>query len=154
MTFILKMKKVLFMMSLSIFLVSATAIPAFASSHLFNHFETNVNKTGDIIDGPNGKEVVVSSLEDGRFITILFDDVTTLDVCSHTNIIGTGVKHQVKSSYNKTDSTYCYKYRYYEDGICGQCGKTGFKIYDRTWTNVKHKYKLFGDTCTVCGYVK
>lgn len=103
MTFILKMKKVVFMTSLSIFLVGTTAIPAFASSHSLNHSETNANKTGDIIDGPNGKEVVVSSLE---------------------------------------------------DGVCGQCGKTGFKIYDRTWRNVKHKHKLFGDTCTVCGYVK
>lgn len=142
------------MTSLSIFLVGTTVTPASASSYSLNHSENNANKAGDIIDGSNGKEGVISSLENERFIIILFDDVTTLNVCSHTNIIGSGVKQQVKSGYNKTDSTYCYKYRYYEDGVCGQCGKTGFKIYDRTWTNVKHKYKLFGDTCTVCGYVK
>lgn len=110
-------------------------------------------KVNDIIEGDNGEDVVISILDDGRFVTAPLG-AETYAACQHTNIVGLGTKHQVTSSYNKENSTYCYKYRFYEDARCAQCGKTGYKIYDKTWTKVKHKYKLFGDTCTVCGYVK
>lgn len=45
--------------------------------------------------------------------------------------------HRVTPSFNKSDSTYCYKYRDYEDAKCAKCGKSfeGFPLF---WYN-KHK---------------
>lgn len=143
-------KKRWLVLALLISLFAVTAMPVSASG-LGIDDEIKVN---DIIDGEEGKEVVIKVLNDGRFITVPFDEAVMMAACNHTSIVGTGTKHKVTSSYNKTDSTYCYKYRYYEDAVCARCGKTGFKIYDSTWTKVKHKYKLFGKTCTVCGYEK
>lgn len=135
--------------------LAATAVtPVFASETTIeatNSFEVSVN---DIIDGVDGKEKVVFVFDDGRYATIPLKDTEVFATCPHTNIVGMGTKHKETSSYNKSDSTYCYKYRYYEDARCAQCGKKGYKIYDKSWTKVKHKYKIFGDTCTVCGYVK
>lgn len=142
------MKRVLNIMVLSFCMIFILAISAFA----YEVEENNV-KVNDIIEGDNGAEIVITILEDGRFVTAPL----TLELraaCAHTNIMGTGSKHKVSSSYNKSDSTYCYKYRYYEDARCANCGKSGFKIYDKSWTKVKHKYKLLGDTCTVCDYKK
>ncbi len=134
-------------------LTGLTAVPVFAMPSV-SGTESSVH-VDDVIDGADGKEIVVSILEDGRFVTIPANGISEFaNPCTHTNIMGTGRKVQETSSYNKTDATYCYKYRFYEEARCAQCGKTGFKIYDKTWTKVKHKYKLFGDTCTVCGYKK
>lgn len=111
-------------------------------------------KVNDIIMTDSGREVVIDVLEDGRFITAPLSAETNAPACEHTDLIGTGKKVRETSSYNKTDSTYCYKYRDYEEARCARCGKTGFKIYDAGWTNVKHTYKLLGSTCTKCGYKK
>ena len=39
--------------------------------------------------------------------------------------------HRVTPSFNKSDSTYCYKYRDYEDAKCAKCGKSfeGFPLF-------------------------
>lgn len=148
-----RLKKGVITFGLVTALATTAAGPVFASevTEATNSFEVSVN---DIIDGVDGKEKVISVFNDGRYVTTSLKDTEVFATCPHTNIVGMGTKHQVTSSYNKSDSTYCYKYRYYEDARCAQCGKQGYKIYDKSWTKVKHKYKLFGDTCTVCGYVK
>lgn len=151
-----KLKKGAITFGLVTILASTAITPVFASEttiEVNDSFEALVN-VNDVVDGVDGKEKVVFVFDDGRYVTIPLEDTEVFAACSHTNIVGMGTKHKETSSYNKTDSTYCYKYRYYEDARCAQCGKQGYKIYDKSWTKVKHKYKLFGDTCTVCGYVK
>lgn len=142
-----KLRKIIFAASLATCLVLGTT--AFAADIV--KADININ---DIIEGEEGDEVVISILDDGRFVTVPLT-LEPYAACDHTTIVGTGVMHRVTSSYNKSDSTYCYKYRDYEDAKCAKCGKTGYKIYDKTWTDVKHKYKsIFSSVCTVCGYEK
>lgn len=147
-----KFKNGLITLILAFTLASTMAASAFAATPTPNT-DSSV-RVNDVIESSNGKEVVVYVFNDGRFATIPLEDVSTFASCSHTSIIGMGTKHKEVINYNKTNSTYCYKYKYYEDARCAQCGKTGYKIYDKSWTNVEHKYKLFGKTCTVCGYQK
>ncbi len=151
-----KLKGKTIVLGLATALATVAVCPAFASEatttiEVADSFEVAVN---DIIDGVDGKERVVSSFDDGRYATVSLKDAVNPSTCPHTEIMGMGKKYQQKVSFNKSDSTYCYKYRYWEEGRCVRCGKQGFKIYDASWTNVKHKYKLFGNTCTECGYVK
>lgn len=153
---LLKLKKEVITFGLLAIFASTAITPVFASETTVeanSSFQVSVN-VNDVINETDGKEKVVFVFDDGRYVTIPLEDKEVFATCPHTNIIGMGTKHKVTSSYNKSDSTYCYKYRYYEDARCAQCGKQGYKIYDKSWTKVKHKYKLFGDTCTVCGYVK
>ena len=142
-----KMKKVYKMLTLVFCLAFLFGMTVFANT---SKDSVNVN---DIITTETGEEIVIAVLEDGRFITASLG-TEFYAACSHNDIVGTGKMYRQTSSYNKSDSTYCYKYRDYEEARCARCGKTGFKIYDKTWTNVKHKYKLFGSTCTECGYQK
>lgn len=108
----------------------------------------------DIIITETGEEIVIAVLEDGRFITAPLG-AETFEACNHTDIVGTGQIYRQTSSYNKTDSKYCYKYKDYEAANCARCGKTGFKIWQTTeWIDKEHTYKLFGSTCTKCGYQK
>lgn len=142
-----KFRKIIFAASCAACLV--LGMTAFAAD--MPKADININ---DIIEGEEGEEVVISILDDGRFVTAPLT-VQSYAACDHTNIVGTGTMHRVTSSYNKSDSTYCYKYRDYEDAKCAKCGKAGYKIYDKTWTDVKHKYKsIFSSVCTVCGYEK
>lgn len=116
--------------------------------------ETNV-AVNDIIHTENGEEIVVSILDDGRFVTAPLElGIEPYAECSHSTIIGTGEYFSVSESYDKGNSTYCYKFREDERAKCARCGKTGFTICGKGWTDVKHKYKLFGKTCTRCGYEK
>ena len=142
-----KLRKIIIAASCAAYLVLGTT--AFAAD--MPESDININ---DIIEGEEGEELVISILDDGRFVTTPLT-VQSYAAFDHSIIVGTGTMHRVTSSYNKSDSTYCYKYRDYEDARCAKCGKTGYKIYDKTWTDVKHKYKnIFSRVCTVCGYEK
>lgn len=124
------------------------------SMTVFANGSKDTVSVNDIIVTEMGEEIVIAVLEDGRFITAPLG-TETYTACNHTDIVGTGQIYRQTSSYNKTDSKYCYKYRDYETAVCARCGKTGFKIWQTTkWINKEHTYKLFGITCTKCGYQK
>ncbi|WP_313130875.1 hypothetical protein [Anaerocolumna sp.] len=125
---------------------------AFAAPPQHNHEHISV---GDVIHTETGNDVVIKINEDQSFYTAPLRNslLRAADTCSHNQLEAYGSKTSTTSSYNKSDSTYCYKTRTLQNARCVQCKKTGFKIYG-SWTDVKHSYPLFGSTCKKCGYKK
>lgn len=145
------LKKVL-SLSLAVFMVMAINTTASAASSQYNHEHVSV---GDIIHAETGNDVVIKVNEDQSFYTEPLRNslLKAAAPCSHAQLEAYGSITAQSSSYNKSDSTYCYRTRTVQNARCVQCKKTGFRFYG-SWTKHKHSYPLFSSTCKECGYEK
>ena len=82
-----KLRKIIIAASCAAYLVLGTT--AFAAD--MPESDININ---DIIEGEEGEEVVISILDDGRFVTTPLT-VQSYAACDHTIIVGTGTMHIV-----------------------------------------------------------
>lgn len=145
------LKKVLSLF-LAVLMIMAINTSAFAAVSQHNHEHVSV---GDVIPTDSGNDVVIKVNEDQSFYTapLSYSMSRAANTCSHTQLEAYGSISGQSVSYNKSDSTYCYKTRTVQNARCVQCNKTGFKFYG-TWTKHKHSYPLLGNTCKECGYKK
>ncbi|WP_124064967.1 hypothetical protein [Clostridium sp. E02] len=149
------MLKKIVSLSLAVLMVLAMNTTAFAASPKQDHDHEHEHvSVGDFIHTETGSDVVIRVNEDQSFYTapLRMSFINPRD-CSHTNLQSYGNPMGQTKSYNKSDSTYCYKYRTVKNARCLQCGKTGFKIYG-SWEKHKHSYSLFSSKCKKCGYEK
>ncbi|WP_143321096.1 hypothetical protein [Clostridium sp. HBUAS56010] len=127
-----------------------TTVFAASSQHIHEHVSV-----GDVIHSETGNDVVIKVNEDQSFYTapLVNSLLKAADTCSHAQLEAYGSITAQSSSYNKSDSTYCYRTRTIQNARCVQCKKTGFRFYG-SWTKHKHSYPLFSSTCKKCGYEK
>lgn len=137
---------------LAVLLIMAINTSAFAKESQYNPEQVSV---GDIIHTESGNDVVIKVNEDQSFYTapLEYSMLRAANTCSHSQLEAYGSISGQSVSYNKSDSTYCYKTRTVQNARCVQCKKTGFKFYG-TWTKHKHSYPLLSSTCKECGYKK
>ncbi|MBE5986273.1 hypothetical protein BXY41_101344 [Lacrimispora xylanisolvens] len=146
------MFKKIFSLSLAALMVISINTTVFASSSQHNHEPVSV---GNVIHTETGNDVVIKVNEDQSFYTapLINSLLKATETCSHTQLEAYGSVTAQSNSYNKSDSTYCYRIRTVQNARCVQCKKTGFKFYG-SWTKYKHSYPLFSSTCKECGYEK
>lgn len=145
------LKKIL-SLSLAAFIVMTINTAVFAASSQHSHEHVSV---GNIIHTEAGDDVVIKVNDDQSFYTAPLTNslFKTTGTCPHSQLQAYGSISAQSDSYNKSDSTYCYRTRTIQNARCVQCGKTGFKFYG-SWKKHKHSYPLFSSTCKKCGYEK
>lgn len=144
----LKRNSVLFLMCLSIFSTLLLSGTVFAQNINLNHINVN-----DVISNFNNeKEIVVKINEDGSFVTIPLNESNLYANCSHFNSTTYGPITTTKESYNKNNSTYCYRLKESQRIKCLDCGQ--FISTLNTWTDYKHSYGFLSNKCKECGYEK
>lgn len=123
------------------------------AQNISQDLESNL-RVGDLYENESGQqEKVIAVNADKSFTTMILD--TTLNratqTCSHRKL---EVLSSTSTSTAVATSSTCYKWRTVSRCRCTVCKRTGFITYGK-WNYVKkHNYKLFGKTCTVCGYTK
>lgn len=146
------MFKKIFLLSFSVLMVMSINTTVFASSSQHNHELVSV---GNVIHTESGNDVVIKVNEDQSFYTApLINSLSkATETCSHAQLEAYGSISAQSDSYNKSDSTYCYRTRTVQNARCVQCKRTGFKFYG-SWTKYKHSYPLLSSKCKKCGYEK
>ncbi len=146
------MFKKIFSLSLSALMVMSISTTVFASSSQHNHELVSV---GNVIHTETGNDVVIKVNEDQSFYTapLINSLLKATETCYHNQLEAYGSISAQSESYNKSDSTYCYRTRTVQNARCVQCKRTGFKFYG-SWTKHKHSYPLLSNTCKTCSYKK